>query len=130
MSYTYEGGMNNSVSLNFRHYSPNNSTTMKREQFNEQDFSTGGIEAGFSYNQEYDGGWLDPSNDYGQMDHEVSCYYSDLSNNGLQFQIYDNNHHGTIAAGNLRACDAGAYDKDSLFQLDLPTPENGNCEVS
>lgn len=84
MSYTYEGGLNNSVSLNFRH-SPKNSTIMKREQFNEQDFSTESIEAGFSYNQEYNGGWLDPSNDYGQMDHEVSCYYSDLNSNGIQF---------------------------------------------
>lgn len=74
-------------------------------------------------------GWLDSSNYYGQMDYEVSCYFSDLSNNGLQFQIYDNNHHCTIDAGNLRACDEGVYDKDSIFQLDLPTQENGIREV-
>lgn len=130
MSYDYIGGENMSVSFNFRHQAITRPGLIKREQFNEQDFSTGGLEAGFSYNQQYDGGWLDPANDYGQMDHEVSCELGDLSNNGLQFQIYDNNHHGTIAAGNIRACSEHSYDSGSLFQLDLPTPQNGRCEVS
>lgn len=130
MSYNFVGGLNNSVAINLRHQVATKNNTTKREQFNEQDFTSGGLEAGFSYNQEYDGGWLDTGNDYGQMDHEVSCNLADLSNNGLQFQIYDNNHDGTIAAGNIRACEAGAYDSDSLFQFQLPTPINQNCAVA
>lgn len=130
MSYNYVGGTNHSVVMNFRHFSPSNDTLSKREQFNEQDFSSGGIEAGLSYDQNADGGWLDPTNDYGQMDHEASCYLGDMNNNGLQFQIYDNNHKGTIAAGNLRACQEGSYDRDSLFRFSLPTPQNSKCQVS
>lgn len=87
-----------------QHVPGRSNITKRGEQFNEQDFTSGGIEAGFSYNQEYDGGYLSTSSDYGQIDHEVSCNFNGLGYNGLEFQIYDNNHDGTIAAGNIRAC--------------------------
>lgn len=136
MSYSYQQSDdgNHVVFMNFRHQpkssNSSDSNFSKREQFNEQDFSSGGLEAGFSYNQNNDGGWLDPSNDYGQMDHEVSCNFANLDYNGLEFQIYDNNHHGTIAAGNIRACQGGAYDADSLRQIQTPLPINQNCAVA
>jgi hypothetical protein len=37
------------------------------------------------------------------MDHEVSCLFDDLSRNTYAWQIYDNNHGGTIAGGAIRA---------------------------
>lgn len=70
---------------------PPPSVNNKRDDyFNEEDFTSGGLEAGFSYNQNGDGGWLSTTNDYGQMDHEVSCTYAGLGDNSLEFQIYDN----------------------------------------
>lgn len=60
------------------------------DYFNEEDFTYGGLEAGFEYNQRLDGGYLSVANDYGQMDHEVSCTYAGLRNNALKFQVYDN----------------------------------------
>lgn len=66
------------------------SATSKRDDyFNEEDFTSSGLEAGFSYNQNSDGGYLSTANDYGQMDHEVSCTYAGLADNALEFQIYD-----------------------------------------
>jgi hypothetical protein len=111
---------------------PAPSSIQKRDvYFNEEDFTSGGIEAGFSYNQAFDGGYLSTQNDYGQMDHEVSCVFSGLRNNALEFQIYDNNHHGTIAAGNMRAYQAGVYDVNSLgVPIDAPLGLQSNCEVS
>lgn len=70
---------------------PAPSANGKRDDyFNEEDFTSGGLEAGFSYNQNSDGGYLNTANDYGQMDHEVSCTYNGLADNSLEFQIYDN----------------------------------------
>jgi hypothetical protein len=111
---------------------PAPSSIQKRDvYFNEEDFTSGGIEAGFSYNQAFDGGYLSTQNDYGQMDHEVSCVFSGLRNNALEFQIYDNNHHGTIAAGNMRAYQAGVYDVNSLgVPIDAPLGLQSNCEVA
>lgn len=123
------------------------------DYFNEEDFTSGGLEAGFSYNQAGDGGYLNTQNDYGQMDHQVSCTYSGLGNNALEFQIFDNStsnsshlffafsredsadlyidHHGTIAAGNIRAYQSGTYDIGSLSDpIDAPLPEQPGCQVS
>lgn len=70
---------------------PAPSTNGKRDDyFNEENFTSGGLEAGFSYNQASDGGYLSTQNDFGQMDHEVSCTYAGLGDNALEFQIYDN----------------------------------------
>ncbi|KAH6723133.1 hypothetical protein BKA61DRAFT_663870 [Leptodontidium sp. MPI-SDFR-AT-0119] len=111
---------------------PSPSTNGKRDDyFNEEDFTSGGLEAGFTYNQASDGGYLSTQNDFGQMDHEVSCTYSGLGNNALEFQIYDNNHGGTIAAGNIRAYQAGTFDTNSLTaNIDAPLPEQAGCQVA
>jgi hypothetical protein len=130
MSNNYIGGDNHTVAMNFMHQATTNSSLTRREVFNDQNFDQGGLEAGFIYNQDADGGWFDTGYDYNQMYDEVACYFGDLSNNGLEFQIYDNNHHGTIAAGNVRACEYGAYDTGSLFSVYAPIPINDGCAVA
>jgi hypothetical protein len=83
---------------------PSPSGLHKRSTFyDEENFLRGGLEVAYAYNQNSDGGWLSEHNDYGQMDHEVSCLFDDLSGNAYAWQIYDNNHHGTIAGGAIRA---------------------------
>ncbi|CZR70177.1 uncharacterized protein PAC_20078 [Phialocephala subalpina] len=111
---------------------PAPSANSKRDDyFNEEDFTSGGLEAGFSYNQNSDGGYLSTANDYGQMDHEVSCTYAGLADNALEFQIYDNNHDGTIAAGNIRAYQSGVFDiADLTDATDAPLPEQAGCQVA
>jgi hypothetical protein len=82
----------------------------KRSTFyDEENFLRGGLEVAYAYNQNSDGGWLSEHNDYGQMDHEVSCLFDDLSGNAYAWQIYDNNLHGTIAGGAIRAFQYETY---------------------
>jgi hypothetical protein len=43
---------------------------------------------------------LSQQNDYGQMDHEVSCYMGpSMDTVGHYYQVYDNNNHGIISSG-------------------------------
>jgi hypothetical protein len=90
--------------------SASTSNLQKRLTFyNEENFVQGGIEAAYAFNQPSDGGWLSEHNDYPQMDHEVSCLFDDLSGNAYAWQIYDNNHGGTIAGGAIRAFQYTTY---------------------
>jgi hypothetical protein len=91
--------------------SASTSNPQKRLTFyNEENFVQGGIEAAYAFNQPSDGGWLsEQNNDYAQMDHEVSCLFDDLSGNTYAWQIYDNNHGGTIAGGAIRAFQYTTY---------------------
>lgn len=85
--------------------------------FNEEDFTSGGLEAGFSYNQADDKGYLNVQNDFGQMDHEVSCTYAGLGNNALEFQIYDNS---TFSGFNLLyrcSCEDGTSPVPNTWML-------------
>jgi hypothetical protein len=78
--------------------------------YNEENFVQGGIQAAYAFNQPSDGGWLsEQNNDYAQMDHEVNCLFDDLSGNTYAWQIYDNNHGGTIARGAIRAFQYTTY---------------------
>ena len=77
--------------------------------YDEENFVQGGIEAAYAFNQPSDGGWLGEHNNYGQMYHEVSCLFDDLSGNTYAWQIYDNNHGGTIAGGAIRAFQYTTY---------------------
>ena len=111
---------------------PPPSATGKRDTYyNEEDFTSGGLEAGFFENQASDGGYLNVHNDFGQMDHQVSCIFGSLANNALEYQIYDNNHHGTIASGRIRAYQYDMFDVSSLRRaIDTPLPEPAGCQVS
>jgi hypothetical protein len=77
--------------------------------FNQEDFVSNSLEAAYSFTQTSDsgGGWPSENNNndrYGQMDHEVSCLFGDLTGNSYAWQIYDNDndHGGTIAGGAIR----------------------------
>lgn len=94
----------------------------KRALFNEQYFTDGGIDFILDENPS-DGAvlstvvnfpyypvhtekigliWIIPQYDYGQLNHEISCYMGGSSDAaGHYFQIYDNNHEGTIAGGSI-----------------------------
>lgn len=104
----------------------------RRELFNQQYFTDGGIDFIFDDNPA-DGGVLSTTYDYGQMNHEVSCYMG-TSNDaaGHYFQIYDNNHDGTIAGGAVAPF--RGYDHWSaitqMYNEPLPIPLNNYCEVS
>lgn len=103
----------------------------RNDYFNEEDFTAGGLEAGYGYNQAQDGGYLSVQNDYAQMDHQVSCTYAGVGDNALEFQIYDNNHEGTIAAGNIRAYQSSTFDIPSLEDsIAAPLPERAGCQVA
>lgn len=100
------------------------------EQFNEQDFTQGGIEFSHIMNQG-DNARLSTSNDYGQMDHEVSCLFGNKPGNTYQYQIYDNNHKTTITGGIVKAFQYDTYDDSDLTgEFSSGTPENQACEVS
>jgi hypothetical protein len=91
MVFTHTYIPNTNTSYMAYGFVPAPSANGKRDDyFNEEDFTSGGLEAGFSYNQAADGGYLSTVYDYGQMDHEVSCTYAGLADNALEFQIYDN----------------------------------------
>jgi hypothetical protein len=107
------------------------SATGKRDVYwNEEDFTSGGLEAGFFENPS-DGGHLSVQNDFGQMHHQVSCMFGSLADNALEYQIYDNNHQGTIAGGNIRAYSQDPFDYGSLEDSpDSPLPEPARCQVS
>jgi hypothetical protein len=97
----------------------------------DEDFTSGGLEAGFFENQASDRGYLNVHNDFGQMDHQVSCIFGSLANNALEYQMYDNNHHGTIASGRIRAYQYDMFDVSSLRKgIDTPLPEPAGCQVS
>lgn len=80
-------------------------TAAKRSEiFNRQYFTYGGID--FNLDPFPDGlradGGLDPDTDYGWMFDQVSCLMaSDMTAGGHWFQIYDEYHQGTLAAGTL-----------------------------
>lgn len=98
---------------------PSASKLQKRVTFyNEENFVQGGIEAAYAFNQPSDGGWLSEHNDYGQMNHEVSCLFDDLSGNTYAWQIYDNNHGGTIAGDAIRAFQYATY-KDQYLNSEI-----------
>ena len=105
-------------------------SSKRDEQFNEQDFTQGGIEFSHIMN-EGDNARLSTSNDYGQMDHEVSCLFGDKPGNTYQYQIYDNNHRSTITGGIVKAFQYDAYDTSALTgEFVSSTPENQACEIS
>ncbi|KAH6698177.1 hypothetical protein BKA61DRAFT_710186 [Leptodontidium sp. MPI-SDFR-AT-0119] len=98
--------------LHFKFSFGNGTTTTSirgRQQYNEQYFNGDGIDFIIISNPS-DGGVLSQNNDYGQMDHEVSCY---MGNNrdavGHYYQVYDNNHSGTIVGGAVAPFRAGDH---------------------
>lgn len=109
----------------------------KRSDYDEQYFTEGGIDFAVDIQDEGGAGVISTEYDYGQMDHEVSCYMgSQLETNCFGWQIYDENHDGTIgagAAGPYSGADGTAYYAEDCYKdllKKVPLPLSSNCEVS
>ncbi|OAA78635.1 hypothetical protein LEL_05458 [Akanthomyces lecanii RCEF 1005] len=80
------------------------STIGKRESYNDEYFSNGGIDYTDCFNDMQDVDLLNKGSDYQQMDRDVECYFPDLSNTyGVEIQIYDSKIKGTIGSGSIAA---------------------------
>lgn len=108
------------------------STIKERANFDQQYFTWGGIDFILSENTG-DGGTLSISNDYGQIDNEVSCLMSpDMAAAGHWFQVYDANHHGTIVEGAVAPFRGDNHWSAISVMQNVPVPLASvqTCEVS
>ncbi|KAE8420494.1 hypothetical protein BDV36DRAFT_293149 [Aspergillus pseudocaelatus] len=82
----------------------NHSSIAKREAYNDEYFTNGGIDFTSCWENEVPHYTLSTGSDYQQMDRDIECYFPDLSNTwGADVQIYDSNKHITIGAGTIAA---------------------------
>ncbi|KAF2123425.1 hypothetical protein P153DRAFT_361992 [Dothidotthia symphoricarpi CBS 119687] len=91
------------MSFGFGHKSDPN-TIGKRETYQDEYFTNGGIDFTDCFNDSQNTYLLNTDADYQQMDRDVQCYYPDLANTwGAEIQIYDSNVEGTIGSGSIAA---------------------------
>lgn len=89
------------MTLGFGHKT-NETNISKRETYDDDYFTNGGIDFTHCYNYDENHYKLNEGSDYQQMDRDVECYTPDLSNAwGAQFQLYDSNIEGTIGSGSV-----------------------------
>ncbi|RCK59058.1 hypothetical protein Cantr_07619 [Candida viswanathii] len=117
-----------SIYHSFLNLTMNSERARRDEQFNEQDFTLGGLEMTFLFN-EADNGVLLTQDDYGTIDHQVSCELSDLLNNMFAFQWIDFNNKGTISGGNGRAFTDEPYGEEDMDHITLGLWPRDECEV-
>ncbi|KAI9376537.1 hypothetical protein BJX61DRAFT_551619 [Aspergillus egyptiacus] len=92
------------MSFGFGHKSPNGSDVHKREAYNDERFSNGGLDFTSCWDDETSHYTLNTGPDYQQMDRDMQCYYPDLSTTwGAEVQIYDSSKRVTIGAGSIAA---------------------------
>ncbi|OAA72376.1 hypothetical protein ISF_01449 [Cordyceps fumosorosea ARSEF 2679] len=94
------------MSLGFGHKSNEHPAAglARREKYNDEYFSNGGIDYTDCFNDQQDVDLLNKDGDYQQMDRDVQCYFPDLSNTwGAEIQIYDSKIRGTIGSGSIAA---------------------------
>lgn len=105
--------------------------TKRDEDFNMENFSSGGIEVSSQYGESA-AAVLSMQNDWGQLVHETSCGLGDMKSNTYQYQMFDNNHEGTLTAGIVRAFSDEPFDQNSLNPNSVSWPVSGgtNCHVS
>ncbi|KAL4809157.1 hypothetical protein BDV18DRAFT_158088 [Aspergillus unguis] len=91
------------MTLGFGHKSENVSLG-KRETYQDEYFSNGGIDFTDCFNDAQDTYVLNTDSDYQQMDSDIQCYFPDLSTTyGAQIEIFDANVETTIGAGSIAA---------------------------
>lgn len=99
------------------------------EQFNLENFSQGGIESEF-YSVGASKAHLSADNDFGQLDHEVSCGV-DLNQHAFQYEIWDYNHNEAMTVGWVSAFQYDSYDDMLVVPYpDSSAPDMGNCYVN
>ncbi|CAI7571365.1 unnamed protein product, partial [Penicillium viridicatum] len=91
------------MTLGFGHKS-DNSSIARRESYNDEYFSSGGIDFTDCFNNQQTTYLLNTASDYQQMDRDIECYFPDLANTwGAEIQLYDSNIQGTIGSGSIAA---------------------------
>ncbi|EOA86596.1 hypothetical protein ACJQWK_08391 [Exserohilum turcicum] len=91
------------MSFGFGHKS-DPATIGKRETYQDEYFTNGGVDFTDCFNDAQDTYLLNTDADYQQMDRDIQCYFPDLSNTwGAEIQIYDSNIRGTIGSGSIAA---------------------------
>ncbi|RYO89739.1 hypothetical protein DL764_008542 [Monosporascus ibericus] len=91
------------MSLGFGHKS-DNSSIAKRESYNDEYFTNGGVDFTDCFNAGQDTYLLNTASDYQRMDADIQCYFPDLANTwGAEIQIYDSNAKTTIGSGSIAA---------------------------
>lgn len=103
--------------------------TKRNENFNLQNFAQGGLEAaGYHIDDVAD---LSTVNDYGTIDHQVSCQY-DGSVHAYDFEGWDYNHNRPLTTGWLYAYQYQPYDDAKARMFHEPgnaAPDMGSCLV-
>ncbi|CUM65605.1 uncharacterized protein PRCAT00003253001 [Priceomyces carsonii] len=112
------------------------STVGKREDFNEENFSKGGLEFTHYYVADEDGdrGILSQTNDWGTIYDQTKCQANkDIKNNHkrdfVKYQIYDNNNKGTIAAGTIVGFTSKPVGFHGINQEPNAVPIDTSCEI-
>ncbi|KAB8069683.1 hypothetical protein BDV29DRAFT_198516 [Aspergillus leporis] len=91
------------MSLGFGHKS-NNGTLGKRESYEDEYFTNGGIDFTDCFNDAQSTYLLNTGSDYQQMDRDIQCYFPDLQNTwGAEIQIYDSEKRATVGSGSIAA---------------------------
>ena len=81
-----------------------NITLGKRESYNDEYFSNGGIDFTDCFNNAQSTYLLNSKSDYQQMDADIQCYFPNLSTTwGAEIQIYDSNLMATVGSGSIAA---------------------------
>jgi hypothetical protein len=133
MHFSYLGNTTNGLGFKFGWgLGPNNNTKVKgrAESFDQQYFSSGGIDFIINQNTE-DGGKLDTYSDYWWMYDQVACIMAPgMTAAGHWFQIYDNVQMGTIAEGAVAPFRGSDHWSAISGMNNEPTPllTNSACE--
>ncbi|KAE8153288.1 hypothetical protein BDV25DRAFT_137043 [Aspergillus avenaceus] len=92
------------MSFGFGHKSDNGSDIHKREAYNDERFSNGGIDFTSCWDSDFSHYTLNTGSDYQQMDRDMQCYYPDLASTwGAEVQIFDESKRVTIGSGSIAA---------------------------
>lgn len=82
----------------------NESSISKREEYNDEYFTDGGIDFTSCFDNQDPHYTLNTGSDYSQMDRDIQCYFPDLSNAwGAEVQIFDASKRVTIGSGSIAA---------------------------
>jgi hypothetical protein len=132
MHFSYLGNTTNGFGFKFGWGSGTTNTKVKgrAESFDQQYFSSGGIDFIINQNQE-DGGKLDSYSDYWWIYDQVACLMSPgMTAAGHWFQLYDNVQEGTMAEGAVAPFRGSDHWSAISIMNNEPTPllTNSACE--
>jgi hypothetical protein len=108
-------------------------TLGKRETYEDDYFTNGGLDFTDCFNDAQDTYLLNTDSDYQQIDRDLQCYYPDLENTwGAEVQIYDRNARTTIGSGSIAAFRGSDHASSISAMPGCPAgiPSLDQCEVA